>query len=83
MGITEEVLKKDFLEEVEKFNTKKYRPKILRKNIASDDATVVEKLEKSGAIIIGKTALVEFAFGATGLNPHYPRLYQNIHPCDE
>ena len=32
MGITEEVLKKDFLEEVEKFNTKKYRPKILRKN---------------------------------------------------
>ena len=25
MGITEEVLKKDFLEEVEKFNTKKYR----------------------------------------------------------
>lgn len=32
MGITEEVLKKEFLEEVEKFNTKKYRPKILRKN---------------------------------------------------
>ena len=32
MGITEEVLKKDFLEEVEKFNTKKYRPKILRKD---------------------------------------------------
>jgi len=51
--------------------------KILRKNIASDDATVVEKLEKSGAIIIGKTALVEFAFGATGLNPHYP---QTVNP---
>ena len=32
MGITEEVLKKEFLEEVEKFNTKKYRPKILRKD---------------------------------------------------
>ncbi|MCH8329662.1 MAG: hypothetical protein IIB81_04700 [Nanoarchaeota archaeon] len=31
LGITEEVLKKEFLEEVEKFNTKKYRPKILRK----------------------------------------------------
>ena len=30
LGITEEVLKKEFLEEVEKFNTKKYRPKILR-----------------------------------------------------
>ena len=30
--ITEEALKKEFLEEVEKFNTKKFRPKILRKN---------------------------------------------------
>jgi len=32
MRISEEVLKKEFLEEVEKFNTKKYRPKILRKD---------------------------------------------------
>ena len=32
LGVTEEVLKKEFLEEVEKFNTKKLRPKILRKN---------------------------------------------------
>jgi len=32
LGITEDVLKKEFLEEVEKFNTKKFRPKILRKN---------------------------------------------------
>lgn len=32
LGIAEEVLKKEFLEEVEKFNTKRYRPKILRKN---------------------------------------------------
>ena len=32
LGVTKEVLKKDFLEEVEKFNTKKLRPKILRKN---------------------------------------------------
>jgi len=32
MGITEEVLKKEFLEEVEKFNTKRFRPKILRKD---------------------------------------------------
>ena len=30
LQISEEVLKKEFLEEVEKFNTKKYRPKILR-----------------------------------------------------
>ncbi|MEK0322573.1 MAG: hypothetical protein QQN47_07355, partial [Nitrosopumilus sp.] len=32
LGVTDEVLKKEFLEEVEKFNTKKYRPKILRKD---------------------------------------------------
>ena len=32
LGITEEVLKKEFLEEVEKFNTKHFRPKILRKD---------------------------------------------------
>ena len=31
LGITEDVLKKEFLEEVEKFNTIKYRPKIIRK----------------------------------------------------
>ena len=31
LGIEEDVLKKEFLEEVEKFNTKRYRPKILRK----------------------------------------------------
>ena len=32
MGITEEVLKKEFLEELEKFNTALFRPRILRKN---------------------------------------------------
>jgi Fe-S-cluster containining protein len=32
MNVSEEVLKKEFLEEVEKFNTKRHRPKILRKN---------------------------------------------------
>ena len=32
MNISEEVLKKEFLEEVEKFNTKRFRPKILRKD---------------------------------------------------
>ncbi len=32
MNISEDVLKKEFLEEVEKFNTKKHRPKILRKD---------------------------------------------------
>ena len=31
MNISQEVLKKEFLEEIEKFNTKRYRPKIIRK----------------------------------------------------
>jgi Fe-S-cluster containining protein len=31
LGIDEDAFKKEFLEEVEKFNTKKFRPKILRK----------------------------------------------------
>ncbi|MDP7194333.1 MAG: amidase [Dehalococcoidia bacterium] len=51
--------------------------KMLRNNFASSNATVVDKLETSGAIIIGKTSLVEFAFGSTGLNPHYP---QTVNP---
>ncbi len=34
------------------------------------DATVVRKLRDAGAVIIGKLNLHEFAFGATGINPH-------------
>ena len=30
LGVTEEVLKKEFLEEVEKFNTKKFRPRLVK-----------------------------------------------------
>ena len=44
--------------------------KILSGNVARQDATVVTKLKAAGAIVIGKLNLVEFAFGATGLNPH-------------
>ncbi|MBI2208594.1 YkgJ family cysteine cluster protein [Candidatus Woesearchaeota archaeon] len=32
MNVDAEVLKKEFLEEIEKFNTKKFRPRIKRKN---------------------------------------------------
>ncbi len=45
--------------------------KILAKNIATEDADVVTRLKASGAIILGKLNLHEFAFGATGVNPHY------------
>ena len=38
---------------------------------ARRDSTVVQRLEKAGAIIIGRTNLTEFAYSGLGLNPHY------------
>jgi aspartyl-tRNA(Asn)/glutamyl-tRNA(Gln) amidotransferase subunit A len=44
---------------------------VLKRNVAKEDATVTRRLREAGAIITGKLAMVEFAMGATGLNPHY------------
>jgi aspartyl-tRNA(Asn)/glutamyl-tRNA(Gln) amidotransferase subunit A len=38
---------------------------------ATHDSTVVERLRKAGAVIIGRTNLTEFAYSGLGLNPHY------------
>ncbi|HYL88778.1 MAG TPA: amidase [Burkholderiales bacterium] len=38
---------------------------------ASEDATAVARLRAAGAVFIGRTNMVEFAFGGVGLNPHY------------
>ena len=38
---------------------------------ASADATIVKRLRQDGAIIIGRTNMVEFAYSGIGLNPHY------------
>jgi len=38
---------------------------------ADRDAVVVRRLRRAGAVIIGKTNMVEFAFSGLGLNPHY------------
>ena len=35
------------------------------------DAAVVERIAHAGGILLGKTNLHEFAYGATGENPHY------------
>jgi aspartyl-tRNA(Asn)/glutamyl-tRNA(Gln) amidotransferase subunit A len=45
--------------------------KILRDNVAAEDATVVARLKQAGAIVLGKQTLHEFAFGITSENPHY------------
>lgn len=39
--------------------------------VPSEDATCVARLREAGAIVVGKNNLHEFAFGPTGLNPHY------------
>ncbi len=38
---------------------------------AKADAPAVARLRAAGAIVIGRTNMVEFAFGGLGLNPHY------------
>jgi aspartyl-tRNA(Asn)/glutamyl-tRNA(Gln) amidotransferase subunit A len=38
---------------------------------ATADAPAVARLRRAGAVIVGKTAMTEFAFTAIGNNPHY------------
>ena len=38
---------------------------------ANTDAGAVARLRAAGAVLIGRTNMVEFAFGGVGLNPHY------------
>ena len=44
--------------------------KVLADNVAHQTATVAQRLMDAGAIVLGKTNLVEFAFGPTGVNTH-------------
>jgi aspartyl-tRNA(Asn)/glutamyl-tRNA(Gln) amidotransferase subunit A len=45
--------------------------KILADWVPDEDAAVITRLREAGAIIVGKTNLHEFAFGATGVSPHF------------
>ncbi len=45
--------------------------KILRKFVPKENAAIVDRLLKSGVILLGKTNMHEFAYGATNINPHY------------
>jgi aspartyl-tRNA(Asn)/glutamyl-tRNA(Gln) amidotransferase subunit A len=35
------------------------------------DATIVARLRRAGAVIVGKTNMTEFAYSGLGINPHY------------
>ena len=39
--------------------------------VPKEDALIVKRLRKAGAVILGKTNLHEFAYGSTTQNPHY------------
>lgn len=45
--------------------------RILGDWVPDTDATVVRRLAEAGAILLGKLNLHEFAYGPTGVNPHY------------
>ncbi len=45
--------------------------KILADNVPTKDATVARRLRESGAILVGKNNMHEFAYGTTTINPHY------------
>jgi len=45
--------------------------KILANWIPEADATIVQRLKEAGAIMVGKANQHEFAYGPTGVNPHY------------
>ena len=46
--------------------------RIMEKNpLAKADALAVARLRAAGAVFVGRTNMVEFAFGTTGINPHY------------
>jgi len=45
--------------------------KVLAEWVPDHDATVVERLKKAGAVILGKTNMHEWASGGTTINPFY------------
>ena len=45
--------------------------KLFADYVPRSDATVVEKLNQGGAVLVGKTGLHELAYGVTSENPHF------------
>ena len=44
---------------------------VLKDNVPARDAWVTRRLAQAGTVLLGKTHLVEFAFGGVGINHHY------------
>jgi aspartyl-tRNA(Asn)/glutamyl-tRNA(Gln) amidotransferase subunit A len=45
--------------------------RILRRFVPKENAAAVDRLLRAGCILLGKTNLHEFAYGATNVNPHF------------
>jgi aspartyl-tRNA(Asn)/glutamyl-tRNA(Gln) amidotransferase subunit A len=45
--------------------------RILSSFVPDHDAAVIERLDRAGAILLGKLNMHEFAFGTTSVNPHF------------
>ncbi len=45
--------------------------RILADSVPGDDATVVARLARAGAVLLGKLNMHEFAYGPEGINAHY------------
>jgi aspartyl-tRNA(Asn)/glutamyl-tRNA(Gln) amidotransferase subunit A len=45
--------------------------KIMADRVPVEDAAVTARLKAAGAVLLGKLNMHEFAYGATGVNPHY------------
>lgn len=44
---------------------------LFKDRVAQEDAPVARRLARAGAVFLGKTQMVEFAFGGVGINHHY------------
>ena len=60
----------------DEFDVEGYRTRagttFLGQRAATKDASVVERLRRKGAIILGKTHMTEIGMGGVGVNPHFP-----------
>ncbi len=45
--------------------------KIMAERVPGEDAEATARLKAAGAVLLGKLNMHEFAYGATGVNPHY------------